>query len=255
MGCVRILAIVLAISFASPAFAADQPEWIEYVNREDRFSVNLPGLPKIEEITYVSEYGSNWKAHRYTSQHDGYTYRLTVADMSTSSLTRDNEKFRNVGRPGNERRGAMAYAATQFRATGKVTFDGYEELQVIPGHKLEIVLKDGRRNIVEIHVYDKRLFILECISPKGQVPGYDVQSSLALLDPQGVAQRYVDGDYSFPDHIPLANSFAPNGLGTAESAGPTTTQQNARSAIVADPAAGLPPAAARPAPAPARPAQ
>lgn len=170
-----------------------------FVSREDRFAVNFPTPPKVEEFTYLSEYKSPWKARRYISEQNGYRYVMTVVDMSTTALTRDRDQFRNVGRPGNERRGAVAFAANSLRNTGKVRLEGYEELQVIPGYKLEIVLPDGRENLVEIHAHGKFLYILECISPPGEVPGYDVQSSLELLDENGMVVRYVDNGYSYPD--------------------------------------------------------
>lgn len=226
-----VIPIALALGLASPASAQSDP-WINYVNREDQFSIVFPFFPKIEAFTYMSEYESPWKANRYTSEYDGYTYIMTVVDMSTSALTADDDRFRNVGRPGNERRGAMAHAAAEFRKTGVVTLDAYEELQVIPGHKLEIDLPDGRKNIVEIHIHDKRLYILECISPPGAIPGYDVQGSLAILNADGVAMRYQDNDYSFPDHMPLARAFAPSGVGADTGAGPTTTPETAQPAYV-----------------------
>jgi hypothetical protein len=104
----------------------------------------------------------------------------------------------------------MAYAATQLRQTGKVTLDGYDELQVIPGHKLEIELANGGMNIVEIHPHGNFLYILECISPPGMVPGYDVQSSLELLDAEGNVPRYQDMERTFPDLMPVA-SRTPHG--------------------------------------------
>ena len=141
-------ALVLHISMSYPAVAQEDDSWIEYVNREDRFSINLPAQPTVEEFTYISEYESPWEARRYTAEHEGFIYRMTVVDMSTTSLTPEQDQYRNVGRHGNELRGAMAFAAMQLRQTGTVTLDAYEELQVIPGHKLEITLPDGSANIV-----------------------------------------------------------------------------------------------------------
>jgi hypothetical protein len=228
-GLLSLLALCL---FASPVFAADAPAPKAYVSREDRFALNFPTPPKVEEFTYTSEYKSPWKARRYTSEDKGYRYVMTVVDMSTTGLTRDRDQFRNVGRPGNERRGAMAFAAANLRKTGKVLVDGYEELQVIPGHKLDIELADGRVNLVEMHIHDKRLYILEIFSPPGEVPGYDVQSSLELLDAEGMVPRYRDNDYSFPDNmqiqsrVPQGQEFVPPGA-DYQNATPPAAAQNA----------------------------
>ena len=201
----RVLSAALAFVFVlctGGAIAADGGV-TAFVSRQDRFALNFPTAPKVEEFTYMSEYKSPWKARRYTSEHNGYRYVMTVVDMSTTALTRDTDQFRNVGRPGNEKRGAMAHAAANLRKTGQVTLDAYDELQVIPGHRLEIDLPDGRQNIVEMHAHGPFLYILECFSPRGQVPGYDVQSSLELLDAEGMVPRYRDNDYSFPDNMQI----------------------------------------------------
>ena len=179
---------------AGPAPAADDP-WTTYTNREDRFALNLPGQPRVEEFTYRSEFGSPWKARRYSIAHDGYIYRMTVVDMSTTAVP---------AQAGREKRGAMAFAAAQLRNTGRLIMDTYDQLQVIPGHKLEIVLPDGRQNIVELHTHYHLLYITEIISPKDAVPGYDVQSSLELLGPQGDVPRYQDA--GFPGAIPVAGT-------------------------------------------------
>jgi hypothetical protein len=88
-----------------------------------------------------------------------------------------------------------------------VTVDAFEELLVIPGQTLEIALPDGRINIVEINSHDKRLYVLEIFSPAGEVPGYDVQSSLQILDKQGNVPRYRDMDYSFPDNMQVQSNL------------------------------------------------
>ena len=199
----RVFALMALCLVALPAVAAGQGD-MAYVSRQDRFALNFPVAPKIEEFTYRSQHGTPWKARRYSAAKDGYEYVMTVVDMSTTTLVPGNDAFRNAGRPGTEKRAAMAHAATNLRKTGKVLLDTYEELQVIPGHKLEIELLDGRMNLVEIHPHQTFLYILEVVSPKDQIPGYDVQSSLELLDAEGMVVRYVDDGYFYPDR-PVAS--------------------------------------------------
>jgi hypothetical protein len=220
------LVSVLVLSLVSgAAFAAEPAPPQPFVSRDDQFAINFPAPPKVEEFTYISEYKSPWKAHRYTSEYMGFRYVMTVVDMSTTALTQDRDQYRNVGRAGNERRGSMAYAASQLRPTGKVTVDAYDELQVIPGHKLDITLPDGRTNIVEIHIHDKRLYILEIFSPPGEVPGYDVQTSLQILDKNGNVPRYRDMDYSFPDYMQVQSALP---LGQEQAAPPGWTGAEAQ---------------------------
>ena len=209
----RLFALLALCLIAVPALAADVGN-IAYVSKQDRFALNFAAPPKVEDFIYKSHYGSPWKARRYTSEKDGYRSIMTVVDMSTTVLTAANDAFRNAGRPGTEKRSAMAFAAADLRKTGKVVLDTYDELQVIPGHKLEIELPDGRMNLVEIHPHQTFLYILEVISPKGEIPGYDVQSSLELLDAEGMVVRYVDDGYFYPDRpiasrVPVGQDIVP----------------------------------------------
>jgi hypothetical protein len=182
----------------SPVVHAAEDSWFTYVSREDRFALNLQGEPTVEEFTFVSEYGSPWPARRHTLDYEGYTHRMTVVDMSTTSLAADNDG----ASPGLEKRGAMAFAAANLRKTGEVILDTYDQVQVIPGMKLEIVLPDGRLNLVELHIFEHLLYIQESISPPDAIPAYDVQSSLELLNGDLIVPRYENT--GFPGPVPIA---------------------------------------------------
>ena len=67
MRLVLILSAALTLLITTPLAAADDP-WFTYVSREDRFALNLPPQPRIEEYTFVSEYGSPWRARRHTAR-------------------------------------------------------------------------------------------------------------------------------------------------------------------------------------------
>jgi hypothetical protein len=192
-----LLPFALALTISSPLIAAEDA-WIVYANREDRFALNLPAQPTVEEFTYVSEYGSPWRARRHSVQYEGFTHLMTVVDMTTAHSDRVSAGF--------EMRGAMAFAAANLRKTGEVILDTYDQVQVIPGHKLEIKLPDGRLNLVEIHIYDKLLYIQESMSPGDAIPAYDVQSSLELLNADLIVPRYENT--GFPGPVPAASSAA-----------------------------------------------
>lgn len=204
-----VIAGALALLVAPSAFAADDT-WITYVSREDRFALNLQGEPTVEEFTFVSEYGSPWPARRHTLDYEGFTHRMTVVDMSTTSLTADSD----VVSPGFERRGAMAFAAANLRKTGEVILDTYDQVQVIPGMKLEIVLPDGRLDLVELHIFEHLLYIQESISPPDAIPAYDVQSSLELLNGDLIVPRYENT--GFPGPVPVAMLTQPLTAAPAE---------------------------------------
>ena len=71
-----------AVSCAA-AFRAEQ-DWIEYKNLEDHFSINAPGQPKAEKITWKSEYDSMFPGMVYRWQDGANRYSVTVVDYSDS---------------------------------------------------------------------------------------------------------------------------------------------------------------------------
>jgi hypothetical protein len=186
---------VLALLFGLGGTASAQ-EWIEYVNTDDLFAVNFPGEPRVEEFIYVSEYGSPLPARRYVAEDVTGRYQVTVIEFFTT--------IRPPGRHGVEMRGSMAYAATQLRQTGEVTYDAYGEIQVIPGHQLQITLPDGRRNFVQIHYLDHRLYILEATVPGNFPPPAHFQASITFINANGEEIRFTgEGEYQFPEGRPL----------------------------------------------------
>lgn len=192
----RFVAFIPAAMLLFYSAPAPAQSWIEYFNPEDYFTVNFPGDPEIEEFTYTSEYRSDFPARRYRVEQGPNTYEVVVVDMLNSS--------RPPGRRGNEWRGSVAYAATALRQTGEVTYDAYGEINLVPGHQLQITLPDGRRSFVQIHFHKHRLYILEAIAPGNMPPPALMQASFAVTDEDGNRLRYLEQDHSFPDGRLLA---------------------------------------------------
>ena len=44
---------VLVLFMSGPSAAQD---WVEYASRADSFTVNFPGQPKVQDITYTTAY-------------------------------------------------------------------------------------------------------------------------------------------------------------------------------------------------------
>jgi len=189
----KILPVALTALYAS---AASAQGWIEYVNTTEFFALNFPGEPMVEEFTYVTEYGSQLPSKRFYAEDASGLYQIKVVDMHTTS--------RPPGRHGVELRGSIAHAATAIRQTGEVTYDAYSEIQVIPGHQLQVTLPDGRRNFAQIHYHDHRLYIVEAIVPGNMPPPAHFQAALSIVDENGEAIRYTgEGFYQFPDARPV----------------------------------------------------
>jgi hypothetical protein len=195
----RVWKLIPAMAFLFYAASASAQGWIEYVNTDDFFAVNFPGEPRVEEFIYVSEFKSPLPSRRYIGEDASGRYQMTVIDMHTT--------VRPPGRQGVELRGAMAYAASELRRTGEVTYDAYGEIQVIPGHQLQITLPDGRRNFVQIHYHDHRLYVAEAIVAGNMPPPVHFQASVSSVNEEGLAIRYTgEGTFSFPDGRPVLST-------------------------------------------------
>ena len=192
----RVFGLIPSLAILFCAASASAQGWIEYVNTDDLFAVNFPGEPRVEEFIYVSEFKSPLPSRRYIAEDGVGRYQMTVIDMHTT--------VRPEGRQGVELRGSMAYAATELRRTGEVTYDAYGEIQVIPGHQLQITLPDGRRNFVQIHYHDHRLYIAEAIVPGNMPPPAHFQASVSIVNEEGLPIRYTgEGFFQFPDGRPV----------------------------------------------------
>ena len=65
---------------AVAAFAQGQADPIKYVSKTDYFSIDFPGTPKVQEITYPDEYRITLPGRVYTSDAGRNRYKVTVID-------------------------------------------------------------------------------------------------------------------------------------------------------------------------------
>lgn len=168
-------ALVLVVSTAVCA-----QEFINFVDREKRLSVNLPSQPTVEDFTYETEYGASIPARRYTAMKQTEKYVVTVLD------------YNDAGTPLTDVRGSIAFNAAKYRQMGKVTFDGYQEIDRIPGLQLAIMTPENRRLYAGFNLYDKRLYILEANLPANRPPPEHFRASLQVLDAEGQSIRLND---------------------------------------------------------------
>ena len=119
----RLVPLVIILCGSQPGFAQS---WVTHVSLEDRFSVNLPGDPEVEDITYPSEYGAIFPARVYTHEDGPNRYSVTVVN------------YADAGRVSTVR-GSIAHAAWNFRKRGgEVTYDAFAQVDRIGGHQLQI---------------------------------------------------------------------------------------------------------------------
>jgi uncharacterized membrane protein YgcG len=179
----RLAAAALVAALASPVVAQ---EWIDYENRQDRFSINFPSQPQVENTEWTSSEGDVVPARRYTAIRGAAKYQVIVADFTgVESIT--------------THRGAFIHAAhvARQREGGKVTFDGYAQIDRIEGHQLQITKDDGTRYFGAYHYEAKRLYIIEAWVPQGAPPPAAFQVAMSILDENGNNVRYnIDYDGS-----------------------------------------------------------
>ena len=74
--------IIAGITVLLVAATLQAQEWSTYSNRIDRFEVNFPGQPKVEEIKWPSEYGAVFPGRVYSVEQSGSRYSVTVIDYT-----------------------------------------------------------------------------------------------------------------------------------------------------------------------------
>jgi hypothetical protein len=172
----------LLVLFLGVPVLAQTGGWIEYTDKQEMFTINFPGQPKIDTFTYTSEYGIPLPAKRYIcTTADGSKYMLTVIDYTGKDVQVTDVL------------GSYAYAAHLLRErelAGKVTFDAFAQIDRIPGHQLQITRPDKWRIYWAAHLEASRLYVLEADVPPGAPPAAGYQASISILDKEGNHVRY-----------------------------------------------------------------
>src|SRR5687768_475189 len=100
VGVARVAAAILVLALAGAAAAAEN--WFIYVDSNERFAVNFPVQPKVEDFTFESEYQAELTGKRYTAESNGSRYIVTVINYENAATVTDL-------------RGSIAFAATAYR--------------------------------------------------------------------------------------------------------------------------------------------
>ena len=175
----RLTPIVWILILSGHCFAQG---WTSYVDREQRFSVNIPSEPTVEDAIYMGERGGTYPARVYTTEQGPNHYSVTVVHF--------------VDAPPTVVRGSIAHAAWNFRRRGgELTYDAYAQVDRIEGHQLQITNADQSRTYVAIHSHEGRLYILEARVAPASPPPVQFQQSLVILDAEGNRIRYAVDAY------------------------------------------------------------
>jgi hypothetical protein len=168
----------MALLLSGPALA--QANWAEFTDRDQHFTVNFPGDPKIDSIAYKTEKGTSLAAKIYTAKDArGGEYGITVVDYTKAP---------------DEVAIAIAQAAKAERAKGDLKYDAVEHQNNIKSQRISLALPNGRFLLAEALTDHGRLFIMEADTPPKVPPPSQFQASLQVLDDNGVAIRYKNPD-------------------------------------------------------------
>ena len=169
-----IPAALVAVLMMGPAFA--QAQWSEFVDRQEHFTINLPGDPKIESITYKTGKGTSLPAKIYTAQDARGTYKVTVVNYASAAA---------------ETPAAMEEASKTIRAKGDVKYDALENIDRIKDQRISLILPGNtRRLLTEVMLHQNRLYITEAETAVNAPPPGQFQASIQMLDDEGVRIRY-----------------------------------------------------------------
>ena len=193
----RLISLVpaLILFMSGPSVAQD---WIEYASKADLFTVNFPGQPTVQDISYVTEYRITLPGHVHSYESGSTRYSVTVIDYSDVQKIHAERVKGCTGYPdtcGNpyvaELRGALEFAAWSFiKRDAKVTYYAYGNTDRIEGRQIQLTNADRSRTFAAIHMHENRLYIFEATVPADAPPPALFQQSLGFLDKNGVSVRY-----------------------------------------------------------------
>ena len=203
MRLVRLIPVALVLCGPGPLFAQGGPS---NDSPADFFSVNLPGGPSVEEVTYTSEYEAEFPARVHAYADGAIRYSITVVDYTEAERIH-TERARNCppdahtgcsGAQYNRRRvmdhrcaGRHGLRDVAAPAAGRDADVLRLELRdLVEGRHLQLTNPDGSRTFAAIYMHEDRLYILEATAPRGR-PGPELfQQSLRFLDADGNGIRY-----------------------------------------------------------------
>jgi hypothetical protein len=204
-------ALILVMSW--PVLAQ---EWIQYASKADSFGVNFPSEPRVQDITYPTEYGITLPGRVYRVENGQSRYSITVIDYANAEAvhTAKAAQCKKNGGEGDacqndwrgDVQGSIVFASWKFmQRNAKVTHYARGVVDQVEGHQLQLLNPDGSRTFAAIHRHGTRLYILEATVSKGApAPGL-FQQSLEFLSEDGKPIRYrtyyttgYSEDWKFP---------------------------------------------------------
>ena len=199
-------ALILAISGRSFA-----QEYVEYVSRDDRFTITFPAQPAVTTTTFKSQYGYMLPARVYSADVGKGHYVVTVVDYNNiRAMGEERAKGCPAGAEpcfGNpspvsstgagywkaDVSGALTYATWLYlQRDAKVTFLGWATMDLVEGNILSLTNNaDKSRTSAGLYMHENKLYILEATVPADYPAPDFFQQSVGWIDENGKAIRYL----------------------------------------------------------------
>ena len=212
----QIAAIMVALLLSVPGVAVAQEEWEVFVTPQDSFTVNFPGKPKIADITWKSQLGFTLPGRVYSAEKGKERYSVTVVDyrpLEEQGIARwkacppGNAQCRDGGATigpaywKQDERGAIAFAIAKYlkNPSYEVTDYAWDWQDMVEGYHLQLK-GGGLRTLVYIAMHDRKLFVLEAVSPESYPEPGLFTHSMGYLDKDGKRIRYTETVYSGSYH-------------------------------------------------------
>ena len=212
----HIAAIMIALLLSAPGLAVAQEEWEVFVTSQDSFTVNFPGKPKIADITWKSQLGFTLPGRVYSAEKGKERYSVTVVDyrpLEEQGIARwkacppGNAQCRDGGATigpaywKQDERGAIAFAISKYlkNPSYEVTDYAWDWQDMVEGYHLQLK-GGGMRTLVYVAMHDRKLFVLEAVSPESYPEPGLFTHSMGYLDKDGKRIRYTETVYSGSYH-------------------------------------------------------
>ncbi len=198
------LAFACLLSIAGSAFAQ---EWDEYTSRQDGFTINFPGQPKVTTDTWTSQMHYMLPMRVYSAEKPRERYSVTVVDYS--GIEQQGVERAKTCPPGNancranappaigpgyshhDERGAIVYATFKLlQRDAKLDFLTWEWQDMVEGHLVQLTNPDRSRTFAWIGMHAHKLYIVEGTVPAGAPEPGLFQQSMGWVDKDGNPIRY-----------------------------------------------------------------
>jgi hypothetical protein len=209
----RLIATILAavmLCGSAPAFAQ---EWLPFISAEDGFSAVYPGQPKVEAITYPTEYRMTLPGRVYSAEDARGRYSTTVIDYRGIQKLHDDAEATCLASKGAnlldgdacqndfiyEVAGAMDYAAWNLiKQEGvKTTHYMWYSNDGLAGRLVQLTNPDQSRTFAVVHQHAGRLLIHKAVVPARMPQPILFIENFGAVDEQGRHITYGKGRTSF----------------------------------------------------------